>query len=111
MTLFALLGQLGGGAHWPSLVDDGKDSLHQRMVSMKGQAHVSKGEVQRVAWKEAAGKDHSAETGQRGPVKKIMIEIQNQKYRSPFLMKVPTHLFVCVFYFILQCIILKPSRN
>lgn len=78
---------------------------------MKGQVYVLKGEAQRVAWKEAAGKDHSAETVQRGPVKKIMVEIQNRSYRSPFLMKVPAHLFVWVFYLILQCSILKPSRN
>lgn len=99
---------------WCSLAFTGgwwQDSLHRRMVSMKGQVYILKGEVQRVAWKEAAGKDHSAETVQRGPVKKIMVEIQNRSYRSPFLMKVPAHLFVWVFYLILQCSILKPSRN
>lgn len=74
-----------------------QDSLHRRVVSIKGWVQILKGEVRRVAWKETAGKVISAKTIQRGPVKKYIVEIQDQRYRYPSLMNVPAHLSVCIF--------------
>lgn len=44
----------------------------------------------------------------------MLVKIQDQNYKSPFVMNIPAHLFVCLsafLYLILQCSILKSSRS
>lgn len=97
MAWFALLWPAGwrcspafSGGWW-------RDSLHRRVVSMKGWVHVLKGKVWRVVWKKTVGKVLAAKAMQRGPVKKLTVEIQDQRYMSPFLVNVLAHLSVCIF--------------
>lgn len=47
-----------------------QDSLHQRVISMKGRVHTLKWDIRKMPWKETAGKVLSAKTIQRQAVKK-----------------------------------------
>lgn len=76
-----------------------QDSLHQRVIIKKCWVHTLDGDIRTMAQKETAGKVLSVKTIQRQAIIfKKMVEIENQRCRSSFLMNVSVHLsVVCSF--------------
>lgn len=89
-----------------------QDSLHQRVISMKGRVHTLKWDIRKMPWKETAGKVLSAKTIQRQAVKKkIWLKLMT---KGADLLSSWMFLFIyllsAVLYLVLPCSILKPSR-